>query len=81
MRSAIRFEQALTKDQRVTNSAFHNGLGWGMRVLNAKNIFMENNIFFSFRPVGVAVDAVHNMTFNNNFVGGSVERTTFESLD
>ena len=81
MRAAIRFEQALTKTQRVTNSAIHNGLGWGVRILNAKNIEMSNNVFFSFRPVGVGIDAVQNMTFDNNFVGGTVERTTFESLD
>lgn len=80
-RAAIRFEQALTLHQRVTNSSFHDGLGWGGRVIDSKNIQMDDNIFFSFRPVGVGIDSTQNMTFNNNFVGGTVERTTFESLD
>lgn len=81
MRAAVRFEQAVTLPQRVTNSAIHNGLGWGVSVSKAKNIEMSNNVIFSFRPVGVGIDSVQNMTFDSNFVGGSVERTTFESLD
>lgn len=80
-RTAIRFENAVTKHQRVTNSSFHNGLSWGARILNSANIQMSDNIFFSFRPFGVAIDSAKNITFDNNFVGGTVERTTFESLD
>ena len=80
-RAALRFEQALSSHQRVTNSAVHNGLGWGARVIDSKNVEMNNNIFFSFRPVVVGIDSTQNMTFDSNFAGGSVERTTFESLD
>jgi hypothetical protein len=65
----------------VTNSSFHNGLGWGGRILNSANIEMSNNIFFNFRPFGVAIDSTMNLTFDSNFVGGTTERTTFESLD
>lgn len=81
MRSAIRFENALSLHQRVTNSSIHNGLGWGAHVTASKNVIMNDNIFFVFRPVVVAIDSTNNMTFDGNFAGGSVERTTFESLD
>jgi hypothetical protein len=37
-RAAIRFEQALSLHQRVTNSSFHDGLGWGGRVIDSKNV-------------------------------------------
>jgi hypothetical protein len=80
-RAAIRFENAITHPQRVTNSTFHNGLGWGARIINSAHIHMQDNIFFSFRPLGVVIDSTLNMTFDSNFIGGTVERTTFESLD
>jgi len=80
-RAAIRFEGATTLPSSIINSTFHNGLGWGGRFKNAANLILQNNIWFSFRPVAVAIDSARNITFDSNFVGGTVERTTFEALD
>jgi hypothetical protein len=37
------------------NSAFHNGMGWGFWAKRSKNIVLENNVYFNFRPVGVGM--------------------------
>jgi len=74
--AAIRFEGATKKHSSVTSSTFHSGLGWGAAITNSANIFMKDNIWFNFRPIGVAIDFSRNITFDNNVVGKIVPRTT-----
>jgi hypothetical protein len=81
LKAAIRFESAVTLSSSVTNSTFHNGLGWGANIFNSANIFMQNNIWFNFRPLGVVMDSVRNITFDNNVIAHVIERTTFEGID
>lgn len=56
-KAAIRFEGASTKHSKISNSAVHNGIGWGMRIKTSANIVIENTYFYDFRPVGIAVDS------------------------
>lgn len=56
-KAAIRFEGASTLHSMISNSAIHNGLGWGANIINSANIYMKNNWFYDFRPVGVAIDS------------------------
>jgi len=54
-------------------------LGIGAHILRSDNIILENNVFFKFRPIGIAVDFVNNIKIKNNYVGGIVERKTFKA--
>jgi len=65
----------------VTNSTFHNGLGWGLALFKSENIFMQNNIWWGFRPLGGVWDEVKNITFDGNVIAHVVDRTTFVSMD
>jgi hypothetical protein len=51
-KAAIRFESNGIKESHVTNSVFRHGLGKGLQILNSKNVFLEDNIFFDFRQWG-----------------------------
>jgi len=57
-KAAIRFEGVTDKHSSITNSAIHNGLGWGIHVVGSTNINIQNNVIFSFRPIGVALQTV-----------------------
>lgn len=48
-RGAIRFENALTMGHRVTRSAIHNGLGWGLAAKRSRTLDISGNVFFNFR--------------------------------
>jgi parallel beta-helix repeat protein len=69
LKAAIRFESAATLHSSVTNCTLHNGLGWGMYMKSSKNIQVSDNIFYNFRPIGVAMQAATNVTFNDNVLG------------
>jgi hypothetical protein len=55
-KAALRFEGASTLSSSITNSAIHNGLGWGMKIETSANINIKDNVFYDFRPIGIAVD-------------------------
>lgn len=78
-KSAIRFESAVTKHSEVINSTFHNGYGWGANIKGSANIFMQDNLWFNFRPHGVVVDYSKNITLDNNVLGHFIDRTTIET--
>lgn len=42
---------------------------------------MEGNVWYRFRPMGVSLDFVRNVTLHDNIVMHIVERTTFFSMD
>lgn len=79
--AAIRFENAITLPQSITNCSIHHGFGWGANVINSQNVYMADNVFYRFRPVGVGMDYVTNVTFDNNIIMHIVERTTFTNED
>ena len=54
-------------------------MGWGFYALRTLNLNVENNVFFGFRPVGIAFDQVRGLTLKNNIVSHVVERTTLET--
>jgi len=77
-KAAIRFQNAISLPSLVKNCAIHSGMGWGAHILRSDNIVLDNNIFFKFRPIGVAVDFANNVKIRNNFVGWISERDTFK---
>lgn len=81
LKAAVRFESAASNYSEVTNCAIHNGYSWALLVKNSKNVHIENNNMFRFRPVGLAILDSQNVTIRNNLVGGICERTTFEGDD
>jgi len=77
--AALMWENAETLQSSVTNSAIHNGLGWGVRIEASKNIEFSNNVMYDFRPFGLVVDYSSDLTINNNVLIKVVERTTIEA--
>jgi len=73
-KAALRFEGAVGKFSKVTNSAIHNGLSWGVNIKSSANIFMQDNIIFSFKPIGLSVSAASNITLDGNMVANIYER-------
>jgi hypothetical protein len=78
-KAAIRFESAVLGHSSVTNSAIHNGLGWGLNIYTSANIHMKDNVFYDFRPVGIAVDYSRNITLDGNVLMRVLERTSIEA--
>lgn len=75
--AAVRFEAATTYASEVKNCAFHHGLSWGASIRSSSEITLENNIFFAFRPIGIAIDYSDDIYIESNVVVGIVERSTF----
>ena len=80
-KAALRFQSASTLQSSVTNSAIHNGFAWGLYITASANIVIKDNIFFRFRPIGAGIMSSRNIIFDNNVVGGIVDRTTLETGD
>ena len=72
--SAIRFEGATGGYSRISNSAVHNGLDWGLLILNSNNIEIINNAFVGYRAVGMNLSKFRNSTITGNFIGDVVGR-------
>ena len=70
----MRFEKAKLGSSKVTNSVLHNGWGWGINVQSSANIVFENNILFSFRPVGIGMLDSKDVTLTGNVVSHIYER-------
>jgi len=79
-RATIRFENAAGKWSKVSNSALHNGLSWGVAVKSSENILLKDNVLYNFRPIGIAIGGAKNVTLDGNAVGLVQQRTTLESL-
>jgi hypothetical protein len=73
-KAAVRFEGATGKSSSITNSAIHNGLGWGVAMTSSANIVMRGNVVWGFRPFGVSMLTVSGITFDDNIVANIVER-------
>jgi hypothetical protein len=76
-KAAMRWENNVMGHSSVTNSAFHDGLGWGINTKASANVHIQNNVVWNFRPIGVGIQSSKNITFDNNIVGHIVDRTTF----
>lgn len=79
--AAIRFENAFVMGHRVTNSAIHNGLGWGFAAKGSRNLEITGNHFFNFKQIGVGMDSVRNVVFDSNVLSVVTARTTLEFSD
>lgn len=58
----------------------HNGYGWGVNVINAKNVTLEDNTLFNFRKFGIRLESSDDVTVDRNLVMHVIERTTFEII-
>lgn len=74
MKAALRFENAANSWSSVVNCSIHNGLGWGVNIKASANIHFENNIVYSFKPIGLSLSKATNVTIKKNFVGHIYER-------
>ena len=72
--SAIRWEGAMGGHSRVSNSAIHNGLDWGVSVDTSNNVELINNVFVGYRAVGMMLDKTKNVTITGNFIGDVIGR-------
>jgi len=77
--AALMWENAKTLQSSVTNSAIHNGLGWGVRIEASANVVFSNNVLYDFRPFGVVADYSSDLVINENVLIKVVERTTIEA--
>ena len=73
-KSAIRFEGASGGYSRISNSAVHNGLDWGLLIQNSNNIEIIDNAFVGYRAVGINLSGFRNSTITGNFIGDVVSR-------
>jgi hypothetical protein len=76
-KAALRWESNVLGNSSVTNSTIHNGYSWAVNIQASSNVVLQNNVFWSFRPLGVVVKSSQNITIDNNIVGKVVDRTTF----
>jgi hypothetical protein len=74
LKAAIRFEGTSGSWSHLKGVSIHNGLGWGLTLEKAANIKIEDSIVFSFKPIGVGMITVRNITFDNNIVAHVYER-------
>ena len=71
-KASIRFDQAYgsaNTTSKITNSAIHNGLDWGLSIDGSRNIEVKDSHFVGFRQLGVRIDTASNITFTGNFIG------------
>jgi len=77
--AALRWQNAQMGYSEVTNSAIHNGLGWGVTFVGSANVRMTNNVMYGFMNFGVNVIQGRNFTFDDNIVVKVTERFSFVS--
>lgn len=83
-KAAIRFESSINGYSSITNSAFHQGLGWGLTVLNAAHIFLQGNVWYDFSTIGANIMTSNNITIDSNILFNFPIRSTIsmdESVD
>jgi len=51
-KSALRFEGTYYRPSRVTYSAIHHGLGWGLHITGSENVVFDHNVIFDFVNFG-----------------------------
>jgi hypothetical protein len=61
LKAAFRIEGSIpgvVNASSLTNSVVHNGLGWGIHIINSAHVKIENNVIFGFKPIGVGFQTV-----------------------
>jgi len=67
--SSIRWEGAIGGYSRVSNSAIHNGLDWGVIIWDSNNVELIDNVVVGFRAIGMNLDNWRNSTVTGNLIG------------
>lgn len=57
----------------------HNGYGWGVKIENSNNILIKDNRLYNFRPIGMMISNVKNVTVDRNVIGHITLRTTLDA--
>ena len=71
----IRFEEvSLYEEHKVTNCAFHSGVGRGLQITKAHNITIDGNVFFNPKQFGINVEQSTKLKIDNNVIVGVTRR-------
>lgn len=62
----------------IINCSLHNGYGWGLSIKNSNNILVKDNRIYNFRPIGLLISDVKNVTVDRNVIGHIAIRTTMD---
>lgn len=65
-KAALRFDSSLSGYSKISNSAIHHGLGWGLMMTNAANVVLQNNVIFDFSTIGGNIMTSNNITIDGN---------------
>ena len=77
----LRFEGvSLYEEHKVTNCAFHSGIGRGLQLTDAHNVTIDGNVFFGAKRFGVNIEASSKLKIDNNYIIGVTERD-FKIID
>lgn len=77
--AALRFENAAMGNSAVVNCSIHNGYGWGVYIKNSNNVLLKDSRIYNFRPIGVVISDVKNVTVDGNVIAHIALRTTLEN--
>jgi len=81
-RAAMRWEYAYEGKSEITNCAIHNGYGWAMKIENSRNILIKGNNIYNFRPIGIMISNVKDVTVDGNVVAHITKRGSLDpSID
>jgi len=56
-KAGLRWSGAFAKDQLVTNSVIHEGLGWGMSVTTSAKVTVKDTQVIGFKAIGISIHA------------------------
>jgi len=74
----LRWKAAFTGSSRITNSAIHHGVSWGVYIHSSKNIEFDNNVIVGFSPIGFNIVSVtEGIVVTNNLIGDLKARPSF----
>lgn len=76
-KSALRFENNHGTVSSITNSALHNGGGWGFNLNGVSNLIVKNNVLYNFKNFGINVQIANDVTIDGNVVSAILERRGF----
>jgi len=74
LKAALRFEGTSGSWSHIKGVSLHNGHSWGFNAISSAHLKIEKTIVFSFKPIGLSLLTVMNVTLDNNFVAHIYER-------
>jgi len=75
-KSSIRFEGASGPGSSVSNVSIHNGLSWGISIIESANIFIGDSTMFRHQAFGIQIMTSRNVTIDGNVLAAILPRVT-----